>query len=249
MTSSSPEVIIGKLNFGAFLLITSRYTYTETPRTEINGVRHYCLPDGSRVASVTTILSATQPPEKKEALQQWRNRVGHAKAQEITTTAASRGTRMHKWLENYVLNSEIAEPGSNPFSKQSHAMAKQVIEQGLAHVNEYWGVETPLYYSGLYAGTTDCVGVWKNKPAILDFKQSNKPKKKEWIEDYFLQLCAYASAHDHMHGTQINTGVILMCSPAPSPIDQPVYQEFELSGAEFEFYRNKWWDRVEQFYR
>ncbi|CAB4129685.1 hypothetical protein UFOVP116_81 [uncultured Caudovirales phage] len=230
-------------------MITSRYTYTATPRAEINGVRHYCLPDGSKVASVTTILSATQPPEKKAALQQWRDRVGHAKAQEITTQAAGRGTRMHKWLENYVLSDKLGEPGTNPYSKQSHGMARQVIDSGLVNVNEYWGVEVPLYYSGLYAGTTDCVGVWNGVPAILDFKQSNKPKKVEWIDDYFLQLAAYSEAHNNMHGTNINTGVILMCSPAPSPVEQPVYQEFTISGSRFDFYIGKWWDRVEQYYK
>lgn len=229
-------------------MITEKYSYVATPRAEINGVRHYCLPDGAKVASVTTILSATTPPEKAAALQNWRNRVGHTAAAEITKQAAGRGTRMHKWLENYVLTDALDEPGTNPYSIQSNAMAAEIIKQGLVHVSEYWGVEVPLYYSGIYAGTTDCVGVWRDKPAILDFKQSNRPKKVEWIEDYFLQLAAYSEAHNNMHGTKINTGVILMCSPPPTPAEQPIYQEFSITGEQYDHFVNLWWARVEQYY-
>jgi genome maintenance exonuclease 1 len=132
-------------------------------------------------------------------------------------------------------------------------MAAEVILKGLCHVDEFWGTEVPLYYSGLYAGTTDLIGVWKGQPAILDFKQTNKPKKREWIEDYFLQLCAYAEAHNELHGTHINKGVILMCvkpevDDMGNVISQPEYQEFVLEGAEFEQYRSQWWRRVEQYY-
>jgi len=121
-------------------------------------------------------------------------------------------------------------------------MARVVIDTGLKDMNECWGVEVPLYYSGLYAGTTDCVGMFKGEPAVLDFKQSNKPKKREWIEDYFLQLSAYICAHDKIHETKIKRGVILMCSR------DLTYQQFEIEGDELEFWKNKWWDRVEQFY-
>lgn len=225
-------------------MLINKFNYTPISRTNIEGKRHYCLPDGSAVPSVTTILDKTAPAEKKQALQNWRNRVGAVKAQEISTEAANRGTRMHKWLENFVLNGAMDSPGSNPYSQQSHAMANTIVFHGLANnVSECWGVEVPVYFSGLYAGTTDCIGLWKGKPAIIDFKQTNKPKKREWIEDYFLQLAAYSQAHNNMHGTDIRTGVILMCSANNE------YQEFVVEENEFDTWSGKWFDRVEQYYK
>ena len=224
-------------------MLISKFNYTPISRTTIEGKRHYALPDGTAVPSVTTILDRTKSQEKREALQRWRRSVGEAKAQEITTEAASRGTRMHKWLENYVLNGIIDDPGSNPYSQQSHGMANIIINQALdKHVTEFWGVEVPVYYSGLYAGTTDCVGVWQGKPAILDFKQTNKPKKREWIDDYFIQLAAYSMAHNNTHGTDIQTGVILMCSANNE------YQEFVIAQDEFEHWTEQWLKLVEQYY-
>jgi genome maintenance exonuclease 1 len=224
-------------------MLIPHYNYTPINRETVDGKRHYCLPDGSKVPSVTTILDKTKSEEAKQSLQRWRRSVGEQKAQEITTEAASRGTRMHKWLETYVLEGDMGVPGTNPFSKQSHGMANVIVFEGLGkHVTEYWGVEVPVYYSGLYAGTTDCIGVWKGKPAIIDFKQTNKPKKREWIGDYFLQLTAYALAHNATHGTDIKSGIILMCSADNQ------YQEFEIHGEEFEMYTHKWLERVEQYH-
>lgn len=224
-------------------MIINKFNYIPVSRESIEGRRHYCLPDGSKVPSVTTILDATKPAEKRIALANWKRRVGEAQAQQITTEAASRGTRMHKWLETYVKEGDMGLPGTNPFSKQSHSMANVIVFEGLGkHVTEFWGVEVPVYYSGLYAGTTDCIGVWKGLPAIMDFKQTNKTKKREWIEDYFLQLSAYALAHNVTHGTDIKQGVILMCSANNE------YQEFEVSGDEFEIYTHKWLERVEQYH-
>lgn len=226
-------------------MLINKFNYTPISRTTIDGKRHYCLPDGSKVPSVTTILDKTKSEEKKKILSDWKRRVGTVQAQEITTEAAGRGTRMHKWLETYIKNGDMGLPGTNPFSKQAHSMANIIVFEGLAsNVDEYWGVEVPVYYSGLYAGTTDCVGVWKGQPAILDFKQTNKLKKREWIEDYFLQLTAYALAHNHTHGTDINTGVILMCS-ASEPF---TYQEFVIEQSEFDHYSRLWAERVESYY-
>lgn len=179
--------------------------------------------------------------------------MGHAQAQAITTEAANRGTRMHTYLEHYVKTGEIKPCPSNPFAWSSHAMADSVIKQGLTKVSEFWGVEVPLYFPKIYAGTTDGAGVHQGQEAILDYKQTNRPKKREWIEDYFLQLCAYAEAHNEIHGTKIQKGVILMCvkpelDDQGNIISPPVYQEFVLEGAEFEMYRQLWWQRVEQYY-
>lgn len=229
-------------------MITKRFNYTPISRETIEGKRHYCLPDGSKVPSVTSILDKTKPEEAKQALREWKKRVGEAKAQQITTEAAGRGTRMHKWLEDYINTDRLGTPGSNPYSIQSHRMADSVIKQGLCHVDEYWGTEVPLYFSGLYAGTTDCLGIWKGKPAILDFKQANKPKKREWIDDYFLQLAAYANAHNETHGTDIRTGVILMCVAPETTQTTPVYQEFVLDEADFNMWTDRWLERVEAYY-
>lgn len=233
-------------------MITHRYDYTPLDRTTIDGKRHYCLPDGSKVPSVTTILDRTKPREKQEALANWKKRVGEAKAQEITTEAANRGTRMHAYLETYVLGGYMKDLPSNPYAHPSWFMAAEIILKGLQHVDEYWGVEVPLYYSGLYAGTTDLLGVWKGRPAIIDFKQTNRPKKREWIEDYFLQLAAYAAAHNEMHGTAIQDGVILMaCQPkllADGTYSTVEYQEFEVEKDEFAHYSNEWMKRVELYY-
>ena len=229
-------------------MIISRYDYTPLERESVEGKRHYALPDGSKVPSVTTILEKTKPEEKKRALQEWRNRVGHERAQQITTEAANRGTRMHTYLERYVKSDDIGELPSNPFAQPSWFMAAKVILEGLQHADEYWGSEVPLYYSGLYAGTTDLVGVWKGQPAIMDFKQTNKPKKREWIEDYFLQLAAYAEAHNDTYGTAINTGVILMCAKPATEHEDPVYQEFVLEPQDYAHWRDQWMRRVELYY-
>ena len=213
----------------------------------------YATPDGSKVPSVTTILDKTKPEEEKAALQAWRRAVGEKKAQEITTEAANRGTRMHKYLEDYVRDGTLREPGTNPYSVQSHKMAKHVIEHGLVNVNEVWGVEVPLYYPGLYAGTTDGCGMHQNEAAILDYKQTNKPKKLEWITGYYLQLTAYALAHNKIHGTNIRKGVVLMCVKPPeiTPMvwGDPAYQEFVLKPEDFSYWEDQWWQRVEQYYK
>ena len=210
-------------------------------RESVNGRRLYATPSG-RLPSVTTILDKTKTEESKAALENWRKNVGHARAQQITTEAANRGTRMHSYLENYVIDGAIKERGSNPFSWASHAMAEVVIKEGLVNVDEYWGVEVPLYFPEVYAGTTDLVGVHKGVPAILDFKQSNKPKKDEWITDYKLQLAAYALAHNEVHGTNIREGHIFMCSRAGE------YQQFDLWPDEFDDWSQEWWKRCEQYY-
>jgi genome maintenance exonuclease 1 len=160
---------------------------------------------------------------------------------------------MHTYLEDYVRQGVIRERGTNPFSWASHAMAETVIANGLNRVDEFWGIEVPLYYPGIYAGTTDGCGLHQGQESILDYKQTNRPKRREWIDDYFLQLCAYAEAHNAVHGTNIRKGVILMCvkpevDEQMAIIKPPEYQEFVLEGTEFEQYRQAWWHRVEQYY-
>lgn len=199
-------------------------------------------PDGHAVPSVTTILDATKPEEAKQALREWRKRVGEEKAKQITTEAAGRGTRMHKWLENHVKTGSMGEPGTNPYSIQSHQMAQTIRDKGLRNCQEFWGTEVSLYFPEIYAGTTDLVGVHDNNEAIMDHKQTNKPKKREWIDDYFLQLAAYALAHNEVWGTKIRKGVVFMCSAANE------YQEFIVEGSEFDKYTDLWYSRLDKYY-
>jgi genome maintenance exonuclease 1 len=220
----------------------NKYIYQPMQRVEVEGKRRYLTPDGEKLPSVTTILDATKSEESKQALNNWRKRVGVQKAQEITTEAAGRGTRMHKWLENYVKTGSTGDPGSNPYSLQSHQMAQSIIQKGMFKCTEFWGTEVPLYFPKIYAGTTDLCGLHDGDEAIMDHKQTNKPKKREWIDDYFVQLTAYANAHNEVHGTHISKGVIFMCSAANE------YQEFVIEGAEFSKYTDMWFKRVEQYY-
>lgn len=220
----------------------NKFIYTSLLKETIAGERKYATPDGEKLPSVTTILDATKPEEKKKALFEWRKRVGEKQAQQITTEAAGRGTRMHKWLETYIKTGEMGEPGSNPYSQQSYIMALSIVQQGLSKCNEFWGTEVPLYYPKIYAGTTDLVGIHAGDEAIMDHKQTNKPKKREWIEDYFLQLAAYAAAHNEVYGTKIRKGVIFMCSADNQ------YQEFIVEGSEFDCWTDRWFKRVEEYY-
>lgn len=224
------------------MTLVNKYPYNELKKESTTEGRKYITPDGHYLPSVTTILDATKPLEAKKALIEWRRRVGEQKAKEITTEAAGRGTRMHKYLENYVLNGVTGEPGSNPYSVQSHKMAHTIISQGLSNCTEFWGTEVSLYFPEIYAGTTDLVGLHGTDEAIMDHKQTNKPKKREWIEDYFLQLTAYANAHNKVYGTKIRKGVIFMCSADNQ------YQEFIVEGNEFDTWSDRWWKRVEEYY-
>lgn len=235
-------------------MITNKFNYTKISRETVEGKRLYATPDGKKVPSVTTILSATVPEEKKEVLREWRDRVGHEKAQQITTEAANRGTKMHTFLENYILEGKLADKPTNPFSWASHAMADTIIQHGLKNINEYWGVEIPVYFPGIYAGTTDLAGVHLGSEAIMDHKQSNNWKREDWIDDYKIQLAAYAEAHNEVHGTKINKGVVFMAvkpkmnEQTMEIIEPPKYQEFVIQGEEFDKWRRVWWDRVEQYY-
>ena len=220
-------------------LIIPKYTYEKLRRVEEGGKRRYAAPGGIPVASVTTILDATKD---KTHLIAWKKRVGEKKAQEIVTEAAGVGTRMHKYLEDYIDTGEWPDPGSNPYAQQAHMMATQIKENAMVHVDEIWGSEVPLYVPNIYAGTTDLVGTYKGQPCIMDFKQTNKPKKEEWVVDYFLQLTAYAIAHNEVHGTNICEGHVFMCSRAGE------YQQFDIWPDEFPEWEAEWWKRVYDYY-
>ncbi len=214
-----------------------RFEYADLSKASKNGKRHYQTPDGRSVPSVTTVLSATKDMTHLNA---WKKRVGEQEAQRIATESANIGTVMHKSLEKHV-KGERRKPGSNLIQQKAHKMANVIIDNGLTGVSEVWGSEVSLYYPELYAGTTDLVGVYKGAPAIMDFKQARKLKKKEWVEDYFLQLVAYAEAHNKIFDTQINQGRIFICT------QNNQYQTFEIDN--YEHWVGQWYSKLEQYYK
>ena len=209
-------------------------------RSLIGGKRHYDVGE-EKLPSVTTILSATQSDEKKKSLADWRARMGPEFADRVKDLAALRGTAMHRYLEAFIDGTGHKDLTS--IGKEAEKMAKRIIESGLGDLEEVWGQEVTLYYPGLYAGATDIVGIYEGKPAIIDFKQTNKPKKREWISDYFCQLGAYCMAHNYVYGTRIQSGVILMCSK------DLLFQKFEVSGREFVRHQHDFLRKTDQYYK
>lgn len=215
------------------------YNYPKSVREMIAGKRHYVLESG-KLPSVTTILSATQSDEKRASLQRWMDRVGKTEAERVKNTAATRGTAMHKYLEYYVEGQGLLD--LTDVGVEAEKMAKTVIDKGMGDIEEIWGSEVVLSYKNRYAGASDLVGVYMGRESIMDFKQTNKPKKDEWIDDYYLQMAAYALAHNDTYGTDIDQGVILMCTP------DCFFQRFLINGARFREYTDKWKRKVEQYY-
>ena len=216
-----------------------RFDYPESIRSLVNDQRHYDVGD-EKLPSVTTILSATQSDEKKASLSKWRQNVGENKADFIMNEAANRGTIMHRVLEGYLLGQNHAD--FSDLGIEAGVMAQTIIESGIKdHLDEIWGSEITVYYPKLYAGATDLAGVYNGRESIIDFKQSNKPKRREWITDYFLQLAAYAMAHNYVYGTNIQSGIILMCTK------DNYFQKFEVKDEEFQRFSWEWLRRVDKF--
>lgn len=236
MSIYSPPLFVEKFNYKACKQVTDKKT----------GKRHYVTPDGEQLPSVTTILSATKD---MTALNAWKKRIGEEKAKQIVTEAAGVGTGLHGNLERFLCGLE-RKPGNNPVHVKANAMADMIIKNGLNDVNEVWAIEQSLYYPGLFSGTTDLVGVYKNNPAIMDYKQTNRVKKIEYIEDYFLQLVAYIMAHNEVYGTNIREGHIFMCSRGDDPmqVGGEVYQQFDLLPKDFNRYQDQWLTKIEQYY-
>ena len=219
----------------------NKFTYPKSMRSMVSGSRMYAV-NQEKLPSVTSILQATQSEEKKASLANWKTRVGAAEANRIKNDASNRGTSMHSHLEKYLLgqlNLELLEIEAS----KSKKMADEIIEQGIkGKLSEIYGTEATLYYPGKYAGTCDAVGVYEGQETIIDFKQSNKPKKEEWIEEYKLQLAAYSLAHNVVYNSNITQGIVLLCT-----VDN-LFQDFRIQGVKLEEYQNKFLEKVEQYY-
>ena len=216
------------------------YTYPASTRSTVDGFRTYDVNE-EKLPSVTTILGATKDQEAIDSINRWKAKVGEEAATRIRDQAASRGTNMHLHLERHIMGEghlDLTEEG-----KVAKAMADTIISKGFNDLQEIWGSEVTLFYPNLYAGATDLVGTYDYEDSIIDFKQSNKPKRREWVEDYFMQLGAYAMAHNQVYKTEITQGVILMCTP------DNYFQKFQVKGKEFIEYQHKFLERVDQYYK
>jgi genome maintenance exonuclease 1 len=218
--------------------IKSCYDYGQSQRSEDNGVRHYIGPQGHKIPSVTTILSKSKD---LTPLLEWRKRIGEDAADQITRESSGLGSMMHNHLECYIKQHE-RPGGSNLGRVLARQMADVIIKNGLCDVNEVWGIEVPLRYDRLWAGTTDLVGVYEGQEAIMDFKTTIKPKKIDRVQDYFLQLTAYIMAHNQTFGTNIQKGIIFMVSRDLE------YQKFVLEPSQLEQYEKLWLERLMTYY-
>ena len=153
-----------------------QFIYPKTVRSSVDGVRKYSIGQ-EKLPSVTTIISSTQDASKTESLKKWKARVGEVEAERIKNTAATRGTAMHSYLEHHVKGGNVLD--LTDVGREARNMAEVIIEKGFPDLEEVWGVECTLFYPGLYAGQTDMCGIYQGRESIIDFKQSNKPKKVE----------------------------------------------------------------------
>ena len=215
------------------------YQYPKSIRSLVKDERHYEI-GVQKLPSVTTILSATASDEKRESIAKWKAKVGEVEAERVKNSAATRGTAMHSYLE-YHLNGQglldLSDEGG-----VARSMAQTIIDKGLVDLHEIWGNEVVLHYPDLYAGQTDLVGIYQGRDSIVDFKQTNKPKRDEWIEDYYLQGAAYATAHDCIYNTNIEQTVILLCTP------DNFFQRFIINGQRFKHYKSEWLRRLDAYY-
>ena len=221
------------------MIWNKKFIYPSSSRSLVDGKRHYDIVN-EKLPSVTTILQATQSEEKQKSLAAWRARMGAQRADRGRDISALRGTSMHTYLEGYIKDERHLD--LTALGKEAGRMADVVIRSGLGDLGEVWGTEVTLYYPGLYAGQTDVVGIYNGRESIIDFKQTNKPKQREWIDDYFTQLAAYAMAHNTIYGTNIQQGVILMCSK------DGFFQKFEVSDKEFQGYMHTFLKKVDYYY-
>ena len=223
-------------------MLKNLYDYPELERVELESGRHYLDSNGNPVPSVTTVLSSTS--NASEGIDRWRQRVGDLEADRIIKQSTDIGTAVHEALESYLKKEQWDEFDiSIQDQNTSRLITKKFISDGLNSINEIWGLEVGLILDGLYAGTADCIGIFKGKPTIIDFKTAKKIKRKDWIEDYFLQGAAYANAHNVMYETKIESIAILM-------VDRDLlFKEFLVQNKEFASYTDKWKQRIIGYYK
>jgi genome maintenance exonuclease 1 len=221
------------------MMINDKFKYPILERVDTDIGRHYLDSNNKAVPSVTTVLSGTS--KSKDGLIQWRNRVGEEEADRIIKQSTDIGTAVHEAIENYLNGKSWNNFEETHDQLLAQKISNKFIKDGLKGITDIWGLEVGLVLDNLYAGTADCVGEYEGIPTLIDFKTAKKIKKREWIEDYFLQGCAYANAHNVMFGTKIEQIVILM-------VDRNnIFQEFIVRPTEFNFLTRKWKNRLIEF--
>jgi len=213
-----------------------KFEYVRGPRSTVQGSRTYDI-DGKPLPSVTTILDKTKD---QDYIIKWKKRVGIDEATRIKNLSSKRGTAMHKFIEKHLEGTGYDD--ITTIGREAKPMARKIIEDGLAPLEEVWGSEVTLYYPDLYAGTTDLVGIYNGLETLIDYKQSNRPKQREWITDYFLQVGAYCLAHDYLYGTRIKQAIIMVCTP------DLYYQEFKVEGIDLRQQKYNFMARLEKYH-
>ena len=214
----------------------SKYTYVQAWSTTDHGARTYDI-NGTRLPSVTTILAKTKD---QQYIDRWKQKDGYEEAARVKNYSSKRGTAMHKFIEKHIQG--VGYDDLTPLGREARTMAHKIIEKGLAPVEEYFGSEITLYYPGLYAGATDLICMHDGMETIVDFKQANQPKRREWIDDYHIQIAAYDMAHDYVHKSCIRQGVIMVCTP------DSYYQEFKFQDAELRKWKHKFLKRLDEYH-
>jgi len=217
--------------------LNRKYNYVQATRTDDHGTRIYDVV-GMKLPSVTTVLAKTKD---QTYIQRWKDKIGEKQAEHIKNYSSKRGTAMHKFLEKHIQGAGYDD--LTPIGQEAKPMANKIIEIGLPPISEYYGSEVTIHYPGLYAGSTDLVCMHNDMQTIVDFKQSNRPKREEWVQDYYLQIAAYAMAHDHVYGSQIRQGVIMICTP------DLYYQEFKFQDKELKEWRHMFLRRLDMYYK
>ena len=181
------------------------YGFESLPTENIDGKRYYVTPTGEKYPSVTSVTGLMN----RKGIQEWRKRVGAEKANKISTQAARHGTSAHQLFEDYIRNDNFEEKfkGAMPTTQQAFiSLEKQLNQIGLVH-----GLESPLYSHKLQlAGRVDCIAEWDGKISVIDFKTSAKPKKEEWIQNYFIQETAYAKMFEELTGKTVESIITMI---------------------------------------
>ena len=168
--------------------------------------RRYKVPNGEMLESITTALG--NQPGKKEGLMKWRRRVGENEANRISRKASGRGTAVHSIIEDYLNNTEDPCKDRMPDAVVMFKQLQPILDRSISKV---YMQEAPLWsYKYRLAGRVDCVADIKGKLTVVDFKTSMRPKKREWVTDYFLQTAAYSHMIGEMYGETVDQTVIFI---------------------------------------
>lgn len=214
------------------------FNYPTLSTTTFNGQRWYVTPEGSAYPSVTTVLGGTMSVEKEQSLQNWRKSLGETKANQVSKNATDNGTVLHTLIERYLKKEELFAPIPGYQIQPQNKSALNAIKNKLDKIEEIWCIEEAMYSNILeLAGRVDCIGVYKKRPCIIDFKTAGRIKNDKDIEDYKYQLAAYAIMHNELFGTDITNGTILMVADSGFPLEfnidllpffEPLYERVEL---------------------